>query len=166
MRFTSIVLAVALTGLVSASPTAAQGAGNQEVTGGAEAPLTAERIIEVARERLRPPGAWRPCRLPQNDNEIIVCAPDPDANRLESPTDEALRTGQPGRDTIPRSPNVDGPGIFQGKGMKLGKDPEPPLIVDLTNVPQGLSEEEAKLVYRVEDGPPRGATAESGQAQP
>lgn len=164
MRFKWIALAMALSSLLTAWPAAAQSA-DQAADAAAE-PITAEKIIEVARERLRPPGAWRPCKLPENDNEIVVCAPDPDANRVESPTEQALRTGQPGRDAIPRSPNVDGPGIFQGKGMKLGRDPEPPLIVDLTHIPQGLSEEEAKLVYRVEDGPPRGVPADAAAAQP
>jgi hypothetical protein len=39
--------------------------------------------------------------------------------------------------------------------MKIGKGPVQPLIVDLTNEPQPLSEEDAQRVYRVEDGPPR-----------
>lgn len=164
MRFRLIVLAMAASGLAIASTAVAQ---SDDPSAQATAdPLTAEKIIETARERLRAPGGWRPCKLPENDSEIVVCAAAPDENRVESPTDEALRTGQPGRDSIPRSPNVDGPGIFQGKGMKLGKDPEPPLIVDLTHMPAGLSEEEARMVYRVEDGPPRPAPAEPESSTP
>ncbi|MEO6387956.1 MAG: hypothetical protein ABIT16_05110 [Croceibacterium sp.] len=116
-------------------------------------PLTAEKIIEVARDAYRPAGVWHPCPV-ATGNEIVVCTHGEDAFRVESPTDEAQRTGQPGQDSIPRAPNVDGPGIFQGKGIKMGKDPEPALIVDLTHVPPPLDDETARLVYRVEDGPP------------
>jgi len=142
--------------LVPVAPAMAQSADEASETA-AEEQLTAEKIIEVARDRLRAPGVRAPCKLPDNPNEIVVCASDPNANRVESPTDAALRTGQPGKDSIPRSPNVDGPGIFQGKGMKMGRDPEPPLIVDLTHMPTPLSAEDAAAVYRVEDGPPREA---------
>jgi hypothetical protein len=154
MRGYLTALALALPCAFGMAPAAAQSSGE---TGGpaAEEPLTAEKIIEVARERLRPVGVRRPCKPPETPNEIVVCAPDPDEQRIESPTDEAIRRGESAGDSVPRAPNVDGPGIFQGKGMKIGKDPEPPLIVDLTNEPQPLSEEDARRVYRVEDGPPR-----------
>ena len=132
----------------------------------AEEPLTAEKIIDVARERLRPIGVRRPCKLPETPNEIVVCARDPDAMRVESPTDEAIRKGEAPRGGVPQAPNVDGPGIFQGKGMKIGKNPEPPLIVDLTNEPQPLDEETARHVYRVEDGPPREAPVPQAEASP
>lgn len=162
MRGYMVALTLAVSGLTVAAPVRAQPAEGSAGSGAAEGseetgeqPLTAETIIEVARERLRPPGVRRPCKLPENQNEIVVCARDPDALRVDAPTDRAIAEGRPGRDSIPRAPNVDGPGIFQGKGMKLGKDPEPPLIVDLTSQPAPLSEEDAALVYRVEDGPPR-----------
>lgn len=169
MRGYIMALVLALCGVTVAASAGAQPAegspapaatGDADATG--EQPLTAEAIIEVARERLRPPGVRRPCKLPENPNEIVVCARDPDAIRVDSSTDRAIAEGQPGRDSVPRAPNVDGPGIFQGKGMKLGKAPEPPLIVDLTNEPTPLNEEDAALVYRVEDGPPRGTPAEPG----
>jgi len=153
MRGFLTALALALPCALGAGSAAAQEADSAAPAD--DAPLTAEKIIEVARERLRPPGVRRPCRMSQNANEIIVCAPDADENRVESPTEEAIRTGQSMDEGLPRAPNVDGPGIFQGKGIPLGKDPEPPLIVDLTNVPEGLSAEDAARVYRVEDGPPR-----------
>lgn len=169
MRALSLPVAVALASLV-ASPLAAQaggdgGGGGAAAAAPAEEPLTAERIIEVARERLRPAGVRRPCKLPEGD-EIVVCARDSGAFRVESPTDEAIRKGEAAKDGVPRAPNVDGPGIFQGKGMKIGKAPEPPLIVDLTNEPQPLDEETARHVYRVEDGPPREAPVPGAEASP
>jgi hypothetical protein len=153
MRTLCLSVAVAV-GCLAASPLAAQADGGNEAAAPAEEPLTAERIIEVAQERLRPPGVRRPCKLPEG-NEIVVCARDPNEFRVESPTEEAIRKGEAVKDGVPRAPNVDGPGIFQGRGMKIGKDPVQPLIVDLTNEPQPLSEEDAQRVYRVEDGPPR-----------
>lgn len=163
MRRYVIALALALPCAFGTAPAAAQ---SSEGSGGqaAEEPLTAERIIDVARERLRPPGVRRPCKLPETPTEIVVCARDPDEMRVESPTDEAIRKGEAVKDGVPRAPNVDGPGIFQGKGMKIGKDPVVPLIVDLTNEPQPLSAEDAQRVYRVEDGPPRQAPAPQAEA--
>lgn len=153
----TVAMALALPGLTLAAPAAAQS--SAPPTGEAGPPeeesLTAEKIIEVARERLRPPGVRRPCKLPENPAEIVVCRRDPDELRVESETDRAIAEGRAGPGGVPRSPNVDGPGIFQGKGIPLGSAPEPALLVDLTNVPEGLSEEDAALVYRVEDGPPR-----------
>jgi hypothetical protein len=153
MRALCLSVAVAL-GSLAASPLAAQADSGEAAATPAEEPLTAERIIEVAQERLRPPGVRRPCKLSEG-NEIVVCARDPDALRVESPTEEAIRKGEAMKDGVPRAPNVDGPGIFQGRGMRIGKAPVQPLIVDLTNEPQPLSEEDAQRVYRVEDGPPR-----------
>lgn len=153
----AVALTLALPGLACAIPVAAQSSAEVlgEAEGDAEEPLTAEKIIEVARERLRPPGVRRPCKLPENPDEIVVCSRDPAEMRVDSETDRAIAEGRAVPDGLPRAPNVDGPGIFQGKGIPLGRAPEPALIVDLTNVPEGLSEEDAALVYRVEDGPPR-----------
>jgi hypothetical protein len=157
MRGFSVALALGLAGLTLASPVAGQADGGEPAEAAAATPPTAEQIIEVARERLRPPGVRRPCKLPENNNEIVVCARDPDEMRVESPTDEALRTGAPGKDSIPRAPDVFGipPCEAYAFCSKMGGTPEPPLIVDLTHMPTPLSQEDAALVYRVEDGPPR-----------
>lgn len=160
----AVATALAFPGLALALPAAAQSgeAAHGDAKADAEEPLTAEKIIEVARERFRPPGVRRPCKLPERPGEIVVCGRDPDELRVESETDRAIAEGRAVSDGVPRAPNVDGPGIFQGKGIPLGKDPEPPLIVDLTGVPEGLSEEDAALVYRVEDGLPREAAPVPG----
>jgi hypothetical protein len=152
MRGYLAALALTLTCALGTMPAAAQAQDGEQA---AAEPLTAERIIEVARERLRPPGVWRPCPLPENPNEIIVCAQDPDEQRVESPTDKAIRTGQAVDDGIPRAPDLSPP--CTGMCMRVGPTPYRPIIVDLTNQPEGLSEEDAALVYRVEDGPPRDA---------
>jgi hypothetical protein len=160
----AVAIALALPGLMLAAQANAQP--DETPSGDAaareEEPLTAERIIEVARERLRPPGVRQPCKLPESPNEIVVCRRDPAELRVESETDRAIAEGRALRDGVARAPNVDGPGIFQGKGIPLGGPPEPALIVDLSEVPEGLSEEDAALVYRVEDGPPRELPPVSG----
>lgn len=145
-------LALILAGALHTAPAAGQSDDGQHE---AAEPLTAERIMEVARERLRPPGVWRPCPLPENPNEIVVCARDEAELRVESPTDEAIRKGQAVDDGIPRAPDMSPP--CTGVCMRVGPTPYRPIIVDLTGLPEGLSEEDAALVYRVEDGPPREA---------
>ena len=153
MRGYLVALALAIPCAFGTAPAAAQSDDGSEQA--AAEPLTAEKIIEVARERLRPPGVWRPCPLPENPNEIVVCARDPDELRVESPTDEAIRKGEAVDDGIPRAPDMSPP--CTGVCMRVGPTPYRPIIVDLTDQPGGLSEEEAALVYRVEDGPPREA---------
>lgn len=164
MHRLAVATALALIGLAPSGPAAAQPEEGPAdgIEAAAEEALTAETIIEIARERLRPPGVRRPCKLPENPNEIVVCGRSADEHRVPSETDRAIAEGRAVPDGLPRSPNVDGPGIFQGKGIPLGPDPEPPLIVDLTGVPEGLSDEDAALVYRVEDGPPRDAPSIPG----
>lgn len=153
----AVATALALPGFMLVAPATAQEGETVAAESGtaAEEPLTAEKIIEVARERLRPPGVRQPCKLPENPSEIVVCGGDSGSMRVESETDRAIAEGRAVPDGLPRAPNVDGPGIFHGKGIPLGGPPEPALIVDLSNVPEGLSEEDAARVYRVEDGPPR-----------
>lgn len=144
-------LMLALFSATLAGPALAQSE-DQAAEAAAEEPLTAEKIIEVARERLRPAGVRQPCKLPDNPDEIVVCARDPNV-RVDSSTDEAIRNGQAVDDGIPRAPNFVPP--CQGVCMRVGKTPYRPIIVDLTNQPQPLGPEDAARVYRAEDGPPR-----------
>jgi len=131
-----------------------------------EAPRTAEQFMEAAREaysidETRPEA----CPAPVG-NEIVVCRrlEDPDQFRVASPTERAHAAGQRPPDPIPSAPNVDGPGIFRGKGITMGKDPPPIYIIDLTAIPEALTPEEAALVFRAEDRPE--ATSNPGAASP
>jgi len=120
---------------------------------GAPSP-TAEEMVDVAREAYRTPGLRGTC--PQGEpGEIVVCAPDPDEYRVESPTDRAIRTGERPRDTIPRAPNTFGipPCEEMGGCIKMGATPEPPLIIDLEAIPHPLSPDEAAHVRRIEAAP-------------
>jgi len=116
---------------------------------------TAESIIATAREVYRPPQVHKPCKVPENANEIVVCGRSAEEQHVPSSTDEAIREGKPVYDGIPRAPDFSLP--CNGVCMRIGRTPTPPLIVDLTHMPQGLSPEEAAAVYRAEDGPPRQA---------
>jgi hypothetical protein len=151
MRTRGTVLAVALAGW-------AVSAGGQT-----EAPRTAEQFIETAHEaysvdETRP----EPCPPPVG-NEIVVCREleDPDRFRVASPTGRALAAGTMPPDPIPGAPNVDGPGIFRGKGITMGEDPPPIYIIDLAAIPEALTPEEAALVFRAEDRPQEPATPEA-----
>ena len=148
MRGQAAALAVVLLG--TAAPIGAQ---SEQA---AEEPRTAEQFIETAREaysvRERPEPIV--CAAPVG-NEIVVCARSdkPDDQRLASPTDRAYAAGELPPDPIPSAPNVDGPGIFRGKGITMGKDPPPIYIIDLAAIPEALTPEEAALVFRAEDRP-------------
>lgn len=141
------LLAAALAASFAAPPAFAQDAGDEP---------TAEEMIEVAREAYRPPGLTRKCQ-PGKPGEIVVCATDPDAYRVESSTDQAIRTGQPVFDGIPRAPDVFGipPCESQSVCMKGGWVPPQVHLIDLSAIPVPLTEEEAAMVFRAEDGPPR-----------
>ncbi len=117
-------------------------------------PPTAEQMIETARETYRPAGTRRAC--PEGaPGEIVVCAPDPEKYRVESPTEAAIRTGERPRDSIPRAPNTFGipPCEEMGGCIKMGGTPEPPLIIDLAALPHPLSPEDAAQVREVETVP-------------
>ncbi len=137
----------------------------QEVTAAASPP-TAEQMIEVAREAYRPPGLRRRCPQPTTPDEIVVCAPDRDAFRVSSPTDDAIRAGQPVPDGVPRAPDVFGlpPCKAYAFCAKMGRTPEPPLLIDLAALPEALTPEEAALVFRAEDRPDAADVAASPAA--
>jgi hypothetical protein len=147
MRGQAVVLAITLIG--AAAPAAAQSDNS------AAEPRTAEEFLETARETYSVAEAkFERCPAP-SPNEIVVCRErlDPATQRLASPTDRAYAAGQAPPDPIPSAPNVDGPGIFQGKGITMGTDPEPIYIIDLSALPEPLTPEEAALVRRAEDPP-------------
>ena len=124
----------------------------------AENDLTAEEMIEVAREEWR---TVEPKGCPEaKPGEIIVCKPNSEEFRVESPTDEAIRKGEPMPDGIPRAPNVFGlpPCKSYTFCTRMGRTPEPPLIIDLAALPHPLTPEEAALVFRAEDVPTPPAT--------
>ena len=115
--------------------------------------LTPEEMIAAAREAYRPPGLGRSC-APGAPGEIVVCAPEQRDIRVESPTAEAIRKGQPVHD-IPRAPEMApppcdprSPGCF-----KFGAPPPMPPLIDLEALPHPLPPEEAARVFRAEDRP-------------
>lgn len=137
---------------------AAPGAWAQE----SDSAQTAERMIEVASEVWRAPGVRRRCPAPK-PGEIVVCPSDPEEFRVESPTEEAIRKGEPMPDGIPRAPYVLG---LPECGVevvchRVGRAPEPPLLIDLDALPHPLTPEEAALVFRAEDLPAEQANPEA-----
>ena len=114
---------------------------------------TAERMIEVARETWRPPGLLGRCPPPERPGDIVVCAEDPAKHRVTSPTEDAIRQGEPVYDGVPRAPDVFGlpPCSAYMFCASVGRDPEPPLLIDLSAIPEPLTPEQAARVVRAED---------------
>lgn len=125
-----------------------EGAGAQD----ADAVPTAEQMIEVARETWGTSDAHRRCPEAK-PGEIVVCEPKQEDFRVESPIDEAIRTGQSVPDGLPRAPDVFGlpPCEAYTVCSRVGRTPEPPLLIDLAALPHPLTPEEAALVFRAED---------------
>jgi hypothetical protein len=112
---------------------------------------TAEEMIEVAREQWGSPEL-RGCPEAQ-PGEIVVCHEDEGEFEVESSIDEAIREGRPVSDGIPRAPYVLGLpecGV-EVECHRLGRTPEPRLMIDLSALPHPLTPEEAAHVYRAED---------------
>ena len=133
-----------------------------------EAPVgpTAEQMVEVAREVWRSPDL-RGCPEAK-PGEILVCEPEPEDFGVESPTEAAIREGRPMPDGIPRAPYVLG---LPECGVevvchRVGRAPEPRLMIDLEALPHALTPEEAALVFRAEDTPPATPEAASPEAAP
>jgi hypothetical protein len=133
--------------------------------------LTAEQMVEVAREEWRtvePKGC--PVAKP---GEILVCKPGDEEFRTESSIDEAIRKGETVPDGLPRAPNVFGlrPCSSYTFCGKVGRTPEPVLMIDLAALPHPLTPEEAARVVRAEDlpqpaAPPATPAAASPAAAP
>lgn len=150
----AVALAATITACLAATDTLAQ-----EREPASE--LTAEEMIEVAHEEWRtvkPRGC--PAARP---GEIVVCKAGDEEFRVESPVDEAIRKGEAVRDGLPRAPYVLGLpecGV-EVTCQRVGRAPEPVLMIDLAALPHPLTPEEAALVFRAEDTPPVPATPEA-----
>lgn len=143
--------AAAIAAALATSPSRGQEAG-------AGPSLTAEEMIEVAREE------WRTVRPkgcpPAKPGEIVVCKPDEEQFSVESTLDEAIREGRTVPDGIPRAPYVLG---LPECGVevtchRIGRPPARPLMIDLAALPHPLTPEEAAHVYRAEDLPAAAAS--------
>ena len=116
--------AVALAAAIAACLDAHDGRAQE---GEAQSELTAEEMIEVAREEWRtvePKGC--PVAKP---GEIVVCKPGDEEFRAESSIDEAIRKGEAVPDGLPRAPYVS---LLPECGVevtchRMGRTPEPVL---------------------------------------
>ena len=155
MRSRAIAVATALAACTAAWPARAQETADTR---------TAEEMIEVAHDEWRSPNLQR-CPEAQ-PGEIVVCAEDDAKYRVESPIDEAIRKGEPVPDGVPRAPDVFGlpPCSSYTVCAKVGRTPEPPLLIDLEALPHPLTPEEAALVFRADDRTAEPATP--GAASP
>ncbi len=131
----------------------------------ASAPRTAEQFIETAREVYavdEPEPEQEACPIPTGQ-EIVVCeqVDRPSDQRLASPTERANAAGEMPPDPIPNAPDVFGlpPCSAYTFCAKMGRTPEPPLIIDLAAIPEPLTPEEAASVFRAEDAPSQEAAS-------
>jgi hypothetical protein len=155
----AVALAAAITGCLAAPDSRAQ----DPETGD---DLTAEEMIEVAREEWR---TVQPKGCPEaKPGEIVVCKPDEEKLDVESSLDEAIREGKAVPDGLPRAPYVFG---LPECGVevvchRIGRTPEPVLMIDLEALPYPLSPEDAAHVFRAENLPSPAPEAPSAQAAP
>lgn len=135
---------------------ASLGAGAHAQDRDSEGRPDAAEMISVAREVWRSPGLRRRCAPPQ-PGEIVVCAPDPDEFRVESPTDEAIRKGERPPGMPPNAMHLFDPPpcvpSLLSLCSKIGKAAPPPPEVDLSRLPVPLTPEEAAHVFRADDAP-------------
>lgn len=119
--------------------------------------VTAEKVIEAARDAYGPPPPQPAC-APQEGDEIVVCAREQDnsqfrvksSSELDGQSEEALDDG------VPRAPDVAGPGIFKGPATVgslcipgLQKCPPPPAyMIDFTALPDAPEGSDADLIAR------------------
>lgn len=155
----AVAVAAALTAcLTGPAGRAQEREAESDLTAEETSDLTAEEMIELAREEWRtvePKGC--PVAKP---GEIVVCKPGDEEFRAESSIDEAIRKGETVPDGLPRAPNVFGlpPCSSYTFCGKVGRTPEPVLMIDLAALPYPLTPEEAARVVRAEDLPPASAT--------
>ena len=110
--------------------------------------VTAEQALETARAIFSgTPKKAAPCAEAKGD-EIVVCAEheDPATQYVPSDTD----SGDPD-DGVPRAPDVTG---LPTGGMRMGKTPRHPLIIDLKSIPEAPPGSDADKIARGEKAAP------------
>jgi hypothetical protein len=110
--------------------------------------VTAEQALENARAIFSgAPKRAAPCPEAGGD-EIVVCAEhdDPETQYVPSATD----SGDPD-DGVPRAPDVTG---LPSGGMRIGKTPRHPLIIDLKSIPEAPPGSDADKIARGEQAAP------------
>jgi hypothetical protein len=110
--------------------------------------ITAEQALENARtvfSTAHPKAA--PC--PEaTGGEIVVCAEHEDPAKQYVPSDSD--SGDPD-DGVPRAPDVTG---LPSGGMRIGKTPRHPLIIDLSKIPEPPAGSDADLIAKGEKAAP------------
>ena len=110
--------------------------------------VTAEQALENARAMFSAaPRKAAPCPEAEGD-EIVVCAEHEDPAKQYVPSN--ADSGDPD-DGVPRAPDVSG---LPSGGMRIGKTPRHPLIIDLSKIPEAPAGSDADLIARGEKAAP------------
>jgi hypothetical protein len=110
--------------------------------------VTAEQALEHARAIFSvAPRKAAPCPDAQGD-EIVVCAEQEDPARQYVPSN--TDSGDPD-DGVPRAPDVTG---LPSGGMRIGRTPRHPLIIDLSSIPEAPAGSDADLIAKGEKAAP------------
>jgi len=110
--------------------------------------VTAEQALENARAVYSAaPHKAAPCPESTGD-EIVVCAEHEDPATQHVPSDSD--SGDP-RDGVPRAPDVSG---LPSGGMRIGKTPRHPLIIDLSKIPEAPAGSDADRIAKGEKAAP------------
>lgn len=106
--------------------------------------ITAEQALENARAAFSAaPRKAAPCPETTGD-EIVVCAEHEDPAKQYVPSNSD--SGDPD-DGVPRAPDVSG---LPSGGMRIGKTPRHPLIIDLSKIPEAPAGSDAEKIARGE----------------
>jgi hypothetical protein len=132
VRFTLGLAAALLAG-----PLAAQDRVADATPVDAPQPLTAEQMVEAAREKLRPPEVRKPCP-PAIHGEIVVCGEVQHSTGVPSSLDDAIAEGRAVPDGKPRAPDVLGmrPCSSYTVCSRMGRAPRPVPLIDLKTIPE------------------------------
>ena len=110
--------------------------------------VTAEQALANARAAYAAvPQRAASCPTPTGD-EIVVCAEFEDPAKQYVPSD--ADSGDPD-DGVPRAPNVS---TLPSGGMRIGKTPRHPLIIDLSAIPEAPAGSDADLIAKGEKAAP------------
>ena len=88
------------------------------------------------------------CPKTEDPDEIVVCAEHEDPAKQYVPSD--ADSGDPD-DGVPRAPDVTG---LPSGGMRIGKTPRHPLIIDLKSIPEAPPGSDADKIARGEKAAP------------
>jgi hypothetical protein len=133
--------------LAAPAPLLAQSASSPAQPSDADRAI-AEKMLGTG--RITPDRIKNSCANPTRQGEIVVCAQNPDQQRVPSTAESDPMSDQALNDGRLHTPDVAGNGIFKGKSTFSFGSVEKPYLIDLSTIPEAPAGSDADKIAKGE----------------